>query len=205
MILVQDLDLVPGFTNRHTTILGPEMFDHAIFADAEIPLRTRIFLRLRNRLLFLLQIPGREHPPRLLFGIARVNAGFFRRCRVASNVFFWRCPLVILVKDPKLLAAITNHETAVGCPDISLGSWSSCLRMYSQIFLVSSVRGSGSFPTTAASAASGCTGLLRALLAEAAFFGAGIGQLERARLGSQAKNQPCFKRFAKSVSVNLSR
>src|SRR6266404_834507 len=79
---------------------------------------------------------------------------------------------------------------------LSLGSWSSCLRMYSQIFLVSSVRGSGSFPTTAASAASGCTGLLRALLAEAAFFGVGIGQLERARLGSQAKNQPCFKRFA---------
>ena len=51
----------------------------------------------------------------------------------------------------------------------------------------------------------GCTGLLRALVAEAAFFGVGIGQLERARLGSQAKNQPCLKRFAKSVSVNLSR
>jgi hypothetical protein len=47
-------------------------------------------------------------------------------------------------------------------------------------------------PTTAASAASGCTGLLRAFLGEAAFFGVGIGQLERARLGSQAKNQPCF-------------
>jgi hypothetical protein len=27
---------------------------------------------------------------------------------------------------------------------------------------------------------------------EAAFFGVGIGQLERAELGSQAKNQPCF-------------
>src|SRR6266478_272136 len=118
MILVQDLDLVPGFTNRHMTILGPEMFDHAIFADLEIPLRTRIFLRLRNSLLFLLHIPGREHPPWLLFGLAGVNAGFFRRCRVASNVFFWRCPLVILVKDPKLLAAITKHEAAVGGPDI---------------------------------------------------------------------------------------
>src|SRR6266478_8756965 len=118
MILVQDLDLVPGFTNRHTAILGPEMFDHAIFADAKIPLRTRIFLDRRNRLQFLLQIPGREHPAWLLFGIARVNAGFLRRCRVASNVFFWRCPLVILVKDPKLLAAITKHEAAVGGPDI---------------------------------------------------------------------------------------
>ena len=64
--------------------------------------------------------------------------------------------------------------------------------MYSQSFLVSSVRGSGSLPTTAASAASGCTGLLRAFLGEAAFFGVGIGQLERAGLGSQAKNQPCF-------------
>jgi hypothetical protein len=29
-------------------------------------------------------------------------------------------------------------------------------------------------------------------LGEAAFFGVGIGQLERAELGSQAKNQPCF-------------
>src|SRR5260370_8852316 len=75
---------------------------------------------------------------------------------------------------------------------LSFGSWSSCLRMYSQSFLVSSVRGRGSLPTTAASAVSGCTGLLRALLAGAAFFGLGIGQLERARLGSQAKNQPCF-------------
>jgi hypothetical protein len=44
----------------------------------------------------------------------------------------------------------------------------------------------------AASAASGCTGLLRAFLGEAAFFGVAIGQLERAGLGSQAKNQPCF-------------
>ena len=61
MILVQDMDLVPGFTNRHTAILGPEMFDHAIFADLEIPLRTRIFLGLRNRLPFLFEIPGREH------------------------------------------------------------------------------------------------------------------------------------------------
>src|SRR5271165_4001821 len=107
MILVNDLDLVPGFTNRHTAILGPEMFDHAIFADLEIPLRTRIFLGLRNSLLFFLQIPGREHPPWLLFGLAGVNAGFF-----------WRCPLVILVKDPKLLAALTKHEAAVGGPDI---------------------------------------------------------------------------------------
>ena len=53
-------------------------------------------------------------------------------------------------------------------------------------------RGSGSLPTTAASAASGCTGLLRAFLGAAAFFGVGIGQLERAGLGCQAKNQPCF-------------
>src|SRR5258707_15867909 len=60
---------------------------------------------------------------------------------------------------------------------LSLGSWSSCLRTYSQSFLVSSVRGSGSLPTTAASAASGCTGLLRAFLGAAAFFGVGIEQL----------------------------
>src|SRR5262245_36620667 len=71
-----------------------------------------------------------------------------------------------------------------------VGSWSSCLRMYSQSFLVSSVRGSGSFPTTAVSAASGCTGLLRAFLGAAAFLGVGIGQLERGGLGCQAKNVP---------------
>src|SRR5580704_14975603 len=64
------------------------------------------------------QIPGREHPAWLLFGLAGVDAGFFRRCRLASNVFFWRCPLVIVVKDPKLLAALTKHEAAVGGPDI---------------------------------------------------------------------------------------
>src|SRR5208337_1625942 len=100
-----------------------------------------------------------------------------------------RCPFTSLV--------ISNIETTfLPWSRFSLGSWSSCLRMYSQSFLVSSVRGSGSLPTTAASAASGCTGLLRAFLGEAAFFGVGIGQLERAGPGSQAKNQPCFQRFA---------
>src|SRR5271166_2901882 len=96
-----------------------------------------------------------------------------------------RCPFTSLV--------ISNIETTfLPWSRFSLGSWSSCLRMYSQSFLVSSVRGSGSLPTTAASAASGCTGLLRAFLGAAAFFGVGIGQLERAGLGCQAKNQPCF-------------
>src|SRR6266478_3533480 len=80
----------------------------------------------------------------------------------------------------------------------SLGSWSSCLRMYSQSFLVSSVLGSGSLPTTAASAASGCTGLLRAFLGAAAFLGVGIGQLERgAGLGCQAKNTTVFPRSSR--------
>ena len=89
----------------------------------------------------------------------------------------------------------------------SFGSWSSCLRMYSQSFLVSSVRGSGSLPTTVASAASGCTGLLRAFLGAAAFFGVGIRQLERVGLGCQAKNQMCFSGSAGSgsSSANLSR
>src|SRR6266403_1139062 len=101
MILVQDLDLVPGFTNRHTAIRAPEMFDHVIFADLEIPLT--ICVHGWNNGLFLLPRSGREHPPWLLFGLAGVNAGFFRRC-----------PLVILVKDPKLLAALTKHEAAAG-------------------------------------------------------------------------------------------
>src|SRR5262249_46978046 len=81
-----------------------------------------------------------------------------------------------------------------------LGSWSSCLRMYSQSFLVSSVRGSGSFPTTAVSAASGCTGLLRAFLGAAAFLGVGIGQLELARLGCQAKKSTVLPRTSKKTS-----
>jgi hypothetical protein len=118
MVLVNDLDPVPGFTNRHTAIRAPEMFDHAILSDPETPLRTRIFLRLRNSLPFLFEISGREHPGWLLFGLAGVNAGFFRHCRVAGTVFFWRCPLVILVKDSKLLAALTKHEAVVGGPDI---------------------------------------------------------------------------------------
>src|SRR6266478_7198387 len=87
MILVQDLDLVPGFTNRHTTILGPEMFDHAIFADAKIPLRTRIFLDRRNRLLFLLQIPGREHPAWLFVVLVVVYAR--RNILVVSSRFIF--------------------------------------------------------------------------------------------------------------------
>ena len=92
------------------------------------------------------------------------------------------------------LLAVEYRQQSFVCAMLrfSLGSWSSCLRMYSQSFLVSSVRGSGSLPTTAASAASGCTGLLRAFLELAAFFGVGIRQLERAGLGCQAKNQPVF-------------
>src|SRR5438132_8786314 len=38
------------------------MFYHAIFADAKIPLRTRIVLDWWKSLLFFLQIPGRQHP-----------------------------------------------------------------------------------------------------------------------------------------------
>src|SRR6516164_4345510 len=83
-----------------------------------------------------------------------------------------------------------------------LGSWSSCLRMYSQSFLVSSVLGSGSFPTTAVSAASGCTGLLRAFLGAAAFLGVGIGQLERAGLGCQAKKSKVLPRSSRERSCS---
>src|SRR5437868_8318415 len=91
------------------------------------------------------------------------------------------------------------------CSDLDL-PFLLALKVYSQSFLVSSVRGSGSLPTTAASAASGCTGLLRAFLGASAFFGVGIGQLERAGLGCQAKNQPCFSGSAgrESASANLS-
>src|SRR6202023_1326310 len=44
---------------------------------------------------------------------------------------------------------------------LSLGSCSLCLRMYAQIFLVTSVRGRGWLPTTAASASSGCMGFMK--------------------------------------------
>src|SRR5690606_18566223 len=46
----------------------------------------------------------------------------------------------------------------------ALGSWSLFFLMYSQSFLVSSVRGSGLEPTTAARAASGWTGFMNAAL-----------------------------------------
>src|SRR6202795_3624898 len=106
---------------------------------------------------------------------------------------FRRCPFTSLIisniETTFLPSNTASNFSSARMLRLSLGSWSSCLRMYSQSFLFSSVRGSGSLPTTVASAESGCTGLLRAFLAEAAFFGVGIGQLERARLGSQAKNQ----------------
>ncbi len=47
---------------------------------------------------------------------------------------------------------------------LSSGSWSLCLRTYSQIFLVTSVRGTGWLPMTADSAASGCMGFMKPLL-----------------------------------------
>src|SRR4029077_17032078 len=107
-----------------------------------------------------------------------------------------RCPFTSLVisniETTFLPSNTASSLSSARMLRLSLGSWSSCLRMYSQSFLVGSVRGSGSLPSTAASAASGCAGLLRAFLVVAAFFGVGIGQLERAGLGSQAKNQPCF-------------
>src|SRR5258707_11257660 len=105
-----------------------------------------------------------------------------------------RCPFTSLVisniETTFLPSNTASSFSSARMLRFSLGSWSSCFRMYSQSFLISSVLGSGSLPTTAASAASGCTGLLKAFLEAAAFFGVGIGQLERARLGCQAKNQP---------------
>src|SRR6266567_7822370 len=121
-----------------------------------------------------------------------------------------RCPFTSLVisniETTFLPSNTASSFSSARMLRLSLGSWSSCLRMYSQSFLVSSVRGSGSLPTTADSAASGCTGLLRAFLGAAAFLGVGIGQLERAGLGCQAKNQPCFSGSAgrESASANLS-
>src|ERR1700737_1998131 len=120
--------------------------------------------------------------------------------RPQSHLNEIRCPFTSLVisniETTFLPSNTASSLSSARMLRFSLGSWSSCLRMYSQSFLVSSVRGSGSLPTTAASAASGCTGLLRAFLGAAAFFGVGIRQLERAGLGCQAKNQPCFQRFA---------
>jgi hypothetical protein len=57
VILVKDLDLIAGFTDRHTAIISPEMLNHAICADPKIPLRTRISVDWWN-VLFFVQIPG---------------------------------------------------------------------------------------------------------------------------------------------------
>src|SRR6266436_9117864 len=95
MIPVNDLDLVPGFTNRHTAIRAPEMFNHAILSDPEIPLRTRIFLRLRNRLQFFLQIPGREHPAWLFVVLVVVYAR--RNILVISSHFIFPVKGIIVI------------------------------------------------------------------------------------------------------------
>ena len=42
----------------------------------------------------------------------------------------------------------------------------------------------------------GLHGFAKGVFGGDGFFGVGIGQLERAGLGSQAKNQPCFQRFS---------
>ena len=117
--------------------------------------------------------------------------------RVEEGKLQTRCPFTSLVisniETTFLPSNTASSFSSARMLRFSLGSWSSCFRMYSQSFLISSVRGSGSLPTTTASAVSGCTGLLKAFLEAADFFGVGIGQLERAGLGCQAKNQPCFK------------
>src|SRR6266404_5697094 len=95
MILVNDLDLVPGFTNRHTTILGPEMFDHAILFDPEIPLRTRIFVDWWKSLLFFLQIPGRDHPACLFVVLVVVYAR--RNILVISSHFIFPVTGIIVL------------------------------------------------------------------------------------------------------------
>ena len=42
-----------------------------------------------------------------MFGLTGVDAGFFRRCS-----------MVILVKDPRLIVALTKHEAALGGPEV---------------------------------------------------------------------------------------
>src|SRR4029077_7892484 len=95
MILLKDLDLVAGFTNRHTAIRAPQMLNHAIVADSEIPLRTRIFVDRRNRLLFLLQIPGRQHPAWLFVVLLVVYAR--RNILVISSHFIFPVKGIIVL------------------------------------------------------------------------------------------------------------
>jgi hypothetical protein len=69
--------------------------------------------------------------------------------------------------------------------------------MYSQIFLVSSVR-EWVFADHCGQCGVGLHGFAKGVF-WAAFFGVGIGQLERAELGCQAKNQPCFSGHLRPV------
>ena len=52
MILVKDLDLVPGFTDHCAAILSAKMLNHPIFENPEIP--TTVLVDRWNNGLFLL-------------------------------------------------------------------------------------------------------------------------------------------------------
>ena len=97
------------------------------------------------------------------------------------------------------LLAIKHHQQLFVCADVAL-----ILGILELVFANVLPKlfgqfgpGSGSFPTNAVSAASGCTGLLRAFLGAAAFLGVGIGQLERAGLGCQAKKSTVLPRSSR--------
>src|SRR5438445_10427677 len=97
------------------------MFDHAIFGDAKIPLRTRIFLDRRNRSLFLLQIPGRERPAWLFVVLVGVHAR--RNILVISSRFIFPVKDIIV-----LLLSAWDRRLVRGLQILECKSLLKCLR-----------------------------------------------------------------------------
>src|SRR5487761_2774569 len=99
------------------------------------------------------------------------------RC-VESERPYLRClPTSLVISNIETLPLPPNTALRLASALImrrSLASWSPFFLIYTQSFLVTSVRGIGVEPTTVASKASGCTGLMNAAfgLRFAFFFGA---------------------------------
>src|SRR5690606_38339002 len=90
-----------------------------------------------------------------------------------SRGAYFRWPLTNLVSSNIDTCSLPNKGRSLSSALILrrfLGSCRSCFLMYSQIFLVTSVRGSGSEPITAARVALGVRGFMKAALGLRAVF-----------------------------------
>jgi hypothetical protein len=88
---------------------------------------------------------------------------------------------------------------------LSLGSWSSCLRMYSQSFLVSSVRGSGSFADHCGQCGVGLHGFAKGVFRGGGFLRGWHRAIRTRRAWEPSEKSILFSAVRGSASANLSR